>query len=62
MKANTAPQHIQYACSALRGIDEMDPVLGELDLISDQSAIAHLQARYEVYQEEQFCGHLEDHK
>ena len=62
VKANTAPQHIQYACSALRGIDEMDPVLGELDLISDQSAIAHLQARNEVYQEEQFCGHLEDHK
>jgi len=59
--SNTAPQYIQYTCSALHGIDEMDPILGELDLQSDRSAIAFLHAREEVFEEEQFCGYLTNH-
>ena len=59
--ANTAHQYIEYTPSALHGIDEMDPILGELDLQSDRSAIAFLHAREEAFEEEQFCGHLMAH-
>ena len=49
-----------FSATALTGIEEMDPVLGELELLNDHSSISFLHSREDALLEEQFQDHLAD--
>jgi hypothetical protein len=51
-----------FSATALSGIDEMDPALGELELLNDRSSISLLQSREDALLEEQFHEHLAAHE